>query len=119
MTKCNGQRDLVARNQCNANEICMYINFSAYEMVHMYRIKYQKLNYKQFSFLTLNNEDKRGKDPKRFPQHGKASLICTNSLDYLFRKTNFNVVLKIFQNQIFTLCLSQTSFSKLSTESLN
>ena len=37
MTKCNGQRTFVARNQCNANEICAdNINFSVYEMVNMY-----------------------------------------------------------------------------------
>ena len=98
LTKCNGQRTFVARNQCNANEICTdNINFSAYfQILHCIycigffkNVKYvskniKKLNYKQFSFLTLNNEDKSGKDPKRFPQHGKASLLCTNSLDYLF-----------------------------------
>ena len=38
MTKCNGQRTFVARNQCNANEICSdNIKFSVYEMVNMYR----------------------------------------------------------------------------------
>ena len=44
MTKRNVQRTFVAKNQCNANEMCAdNINFSAYERVNMYRKKIFKI----------------------------------------------------------------------------
>ena len=91
-------------------------------MENTYRkISKNRIIYQQFSFLTLNNEDKSGKDPKRFPQHGKASLLCTNSLDLSFSKNEFQRGFENFRKSNFHTndCLSQTSFSKLSTESLN
>ena len=48
MTKCNGQRTFVARNQCNANEICAdNIKFSVYEMVNIRTSKYVSKNIKK------------------------------------------------------------------------
>jgi len=61
------------------------------------------------SRLTLNNEDKSGKDPKRFPQHGKASLLCTNSLDYIFLKNEFQGGFENFPKSNFHT-LSQSDF---------
>ena len=105
MTKCNGQRTFDAQNQCNANEKCVdNINFLFMKWkICMYGKISKNRIINSFHFLPWTTRIKAERTQSDFRNMVKPHFYAQIHLIYLFRKTNFNVVLKNFQNQIFTL----------------
>ena len=92
--------------QCERNMCWQYKLFCVWNgkyVWNMYRKISENRIINSFHFLPWTTRIKAERTQSDFRNMVKPHFYAQIHLIYLFRKTNFNVVLKIFQNQIFTL----------------